>query len=56
MSIHNGSRRSFLLASMGLAATNLVRAQSAQALTAGQVIDRIKANVGIPWQMGRAHV
>ncbi|MBL8167567.1 MAG: Nif3-like dinuclear metal center hexameric protein [Acidobacteria bacterium] len=50
MSIHNGSRRSFLLASMGLAATNLVRAQSAQALTAGQVIDRIKANVGIPWR------
>ena len=50
MSIFDHSRRSFLLASFGFAATNLVRAQGAQPLTAGQVIDRIKANVGIPWR------
>ena len=43
------SRRTFLLASIGLAATQLTRAQS-PTLTAGQVIDRIKANVGIPWR------
>lgn len=50
MNTYNTSRRSFLLASMGFAATSLVRAQGAQSLTAGQVIDRIKANVGIPWR------
>lgn len=48
MKIYEPSRRSFLLASMGFAATKLVRAQSSPALTAGQVIDRIKANVGAP--------
>lgn len=41
------SRRTFLLGSMGLAATTFA---SPQTLTAGQVIDRIKANVGIPWR------
>jgi len=50
MNIFDQTRRSFLLASMGFAATNLVRAQGAQPLTAGQAIDRIKANVGIPWR------
>ncbi len=50
MSIYEGSRRSFLLASMGFAATSLVRAQTGSSLTAGQVIDRIKTNVGIPWR------
>lgn len=44
------SRRGFLLASAGLTATRLVHSQAAPALTAGQVIDRIKANVGIPWR------
>lgn len=39
-----------MLASMGLAAAKVVRPQTAQPLTAGQVIDRIKANVGIPWR------
>jgi putative NIF3 family GTP cyclohydrolase 1 type 2 len=34
---------------MGLAATKIIRPQTAHPLTAGQVIDRIKANVGIPW-------
>src|SRR5499433_3236633 len=44
------SRRAFLLASMGLAATRIARPQAAQTPTAGQVIERIKANVGIPWR------
>ncbi|HZS03613.1 MAG TPA: Nif3-like dinuclear metal center hexameric protein [Blastocatellia bacterium] len=42
-------RRTFLLASIGLTATQFARSQPAESLTAGQVIDRIKANVGIPW-------
>jgi putative NIF3 family GTP cyclohydrolase 1 type 2 len=41
------SRRSFLATSVGLAAINF---KGSQSLTAGQVIDRIKANVGIPWR------
>jgi putative NIF3 family GTP cyclohydrolase 1 type 2 len=46
-----GSRRTFLIAGAGLAAAKLSVSQSAGgALTAGQVIDRIKANVGIPWR------
>src|SRR5262245_20177782 len=44
------SRRAFLLASMGLAASRIARPQAAQTPTAGQVIERIKANVGIPWR------
>lgn len=45
------SRRAFLIASIGLAAAKSVRrSEAAQTLTAGQVIDRIKANVGIPWR------
>ena len=44
------SRRSFLIASMGLSAAKIVFPQAAQSLTAGQVVDRIKANVGIPWR------
>src|SRR5882762_3738654 len=43
----NGSRRTFLLAGAGLAAS---RISVAAGLTAGQVIDRIKSNVGIPWR------
>ncbi|HMV48385.1 MAG TPA: Nif3-like dinuclear metal center hexameric protein [Blastocatellia bacterium] len=50
MKTEHPSRRSFLLASVGIAATWSAQAQSAPALTAGQVIDRIKANVGIPWR------
>src|SRR5262247_2223397 len=50
MKIDNASRRTFLLGSMGLAMTQLARAQTKQPLTAGQVIDRIKAQVGIPWR------
>ncbi len=44
------SRRTFLLGSVGLAAIKYARAESLQTLTAGQVIERIKANVGIPWR------
>jgi putative NIF3 family GTP cyclohydrolase 1 type 2 len=47
---YHASRRGFLIASMGLAAVKIARPQAAQALTAGQVIERIKANVGIPWR------
>ncbi len=47
MNDYTTSRRTFLLGSMGLAATTLA---SPQTLTAGQVIDRIKAQVGIPWR------
>jgi putative NIF3 family GTP cyclohydrolase 1 type 2 len=52
MIIHITSRRAFLLTSIGLgglAAARIARSQTTQILTAGQVIDRIKANVGIPW-------
>jgi putative NIF3 family GTP cyclohydrolase 1 type 2 len=50
MSTFDASRRAFLIASIGLAATQVARPQTAQAITAGQVIERIKANVGIPWR------
>lgn len=50
MVTYNTSRRDFLLTSIGLAASNLAYPQATQALNAGQVIDRIKANVGIPWR------
>lgn len=44
------SRRSFFLAGAGLAAARVAFPQAAAALTAGEVIDRIKRNVGIPWR------
>ncbi|UFH52642.1 Nif3-like dinuclear metal center hexameric protein [Spirosoma sp. KNUC1025] len=44
------SRRTFLAASLCLPAIDFVRAYSPPQLTAGQVIDRIKTNVGIPWR------
>jgi putative NIF3 family GTP cyclohydrolase 1 type 2 len=45
------SRRSILLAGAGLTTAAVATPQGAAAtLTAGQVIDRIKANVGIPWR------
>jgi putative NIF3 family GTP cyclohydrolase 1 type 2 len=50
MNTFEASRRTFLLTSVGLAAAQLARPQNAPPLTAGQVIDRIKANVGIPWR------
>lgn len=51
MNTYYFSRRHFLLSALGLLAVNgaplLARQKS---ITAGQVIDRIKANVGIPWR------
>lgn len=41
------SRRTFLLGSMGLATTTFANSQT---ITGGQIIERIKANVGIPWR------
>jgi putative NIF3 family GTP cyclohydrolase 1 type 2 len=41
------SRRTFLIAGAGLAAARLSFSAS---ITAGQVIERIKSNVGIPWR------
>ncbi|WP_460915812.1 Nif3-like dinuclear metal center hexameric protein [Spirosoma areae] len=46
----NPSRRTFLMASLGLSVASLVRAAERQSLTVGQVVDRIKTNVGIPWR------
>src|SRR5215467_12026990 len=50
MGTYDTSRRTFLLASLGFAATKIARPQRSQTITAGQVIERIKANVGIPWR------
>src|SRR5215212_3868014 len=50
MSTFDASRRTFLLASISLAAARFAHSQTIQPLTAGQVIERIKANVGIPWR------
>ncbi len=47
MSDFTAARRTFLIGSMGLAATTLA---SAQTISAGQVIERIKTQVGIPWR------
>ncbi len=43
------SRRAIVQTAAGLSAAQLAHSQSA-ALTAGQVIDRIKTNVGVPWR------
>ena len=48
MITYDASRRAFLIASMGLAAAEIARPHATQTITAGQAIDRIKANVGIP--------
>jgi putative NIF3 family GTP cyclohydrolase 1 type 2 len=50
MKTFEASRRAFLLTSIGVAAAQIVRSQAATQFTAGQVIERIKANVGIPWR------
>jgi putative NIF3 family GTP cyclohydrolase 1 type 2 len=45
----NLSRRQFaLMAGAGLAAANLAQAQKGK-LTAGEVVDRVKKNIGAPW-------
>ncbi len=50
MENHAFSRRSFVLGGVGFAAS-IAAAQAGKAeLTAGQVIERIKSNLGIPWR------
>lgn len=49
MTSYNPSRRTFLMASLGLSAARLIR-PTTQPLSVGQVIDRIKTNVAIPWR------
>ncbi|GAB3783859.1 hypothetical protein GCM10028818_42440 [Spirosoma horti] len=46
----NPSRRTFLMASLGLTVVGAAKSASPPVLTVGQVIDRVKANVGIPWR------
>ncbi|WP_247235268.1 Nif3-like dinuclear metal center hexameric protein [Telluribacter sp. SYSU D00476] len=47
----NFTRRTFIKSSIGLAAaTTLTLPETSEVLNVGQVIDRIKANVGIPWR------
>jgi hypothetical protein len=46
----HASRRTFLKASLSLAVTNIISPYRPQVITAGQIIDRIKASVGIPWR------
>ncbi|MGV3560052.1 Nif3-like dinuclear metal center hexameric protein [Larkinella arboricola] len=50
MTTYKASRRSFLLSSLGLTAAQIIRIPVAEPLTVGQVIDSIKANVGISWR------
>lgn len=42
------SRRTFLVGLASLTTASVASSQSVQVLTAGQVIDRIKANIGVP--------
>ncbi|UHG94231.1 Nif3-like dinuclear metal center hexameric protein [Spirosoma oryzicola] len=44
------SRRTFLMASLGLPAFRMLQPNDPQILTTGQLIDRIKTQVGIPWR------
>jgi putative NIF3 family GTP cyclohydrolase 1 type 2 len=44
------SRRSAVLAGMGAATANIAFPQAGGRLTVGQVMDRIKANIGVPWR------
>lgn len=47
---YDPSRRDFLYASLGLAAVGFDQLRINPLLTAGEVVARIKANVGIPWR------
>src|SRR5688572_326945 len=46
------SRRDFMSVSAMLAASAATGFGQSAALTAGQVVDRIKANLGVPWREG----
>lgn len=50
MTNNNPSRRTFLMASLGLTVVGAAKAVGSPLLTVGQVIDRVKTNVGIPWR------
>jgi putative NIF3 family GTP cyclohydrolase 1 type 2 len=50
MTAQDNSRRAFLLTSIGMAAVREAPAQAPQTINAGQIIERIKARVGIPWR------
>ena len=50
MNDKQASRRLLLSGILGSAAVTIARAQAAQPVTAGQIIERIKANVGIAWR------
>lgn len=50
MTSYKTSRRSFLMASLGVSAARFIRPAQAEPITVGQVIDRIKTQVGIPWR------
>ena|SRR5438309_6936839 len=51
MDHQNISRRNLFVGGAGLATTALSSTQEMRApITAGQVIERIKANVGVPWR------
>jgi putative NIF3 family GTP cyclohydrolase 1 type 2 len=48
---HTSSRRKFLLVGAGCAAVQTIHAQESKSiLTAAEVIERIKSNVGVPWR------
>ena len=49
MTPYKPSRRTFLMTSLGLSAAELIW-PTTQPLSVGQVIDRIKTNVAIPWR------
>jgi putative NIF3 family GTP cyclohydrolase 1 type 2 len=44
------SRRSAMLAGAGAVSARLLTSQNGGALTAGQVVERIQKNVGVPWR------
>src|SRR5882672_5859819 len=49
MDSHRGSRRGFL-AGAGLMAAQLTAQDGTAKLTAGQIVERIQKNVGVPWR------
>lgn len=50
MSAHRIARRNFVIAGAGLAVSAAVAQDAPAVLTASDVVDRIKANVGVPWR------
>lgn len=50
MTANRVSRRNFIIAGSALLAAPLAKAQPATQLTAGQLVERIRQHVGVPWQ------